>query len=561
MHTEELEKQIDFLMTLALQKCGDIQEAEELTQETLLAALTHLSQGNTIDNLQGWLAVVLNRRFYDRLRKKYRQPSVSSIGVDFDLPMEDDLLEKISATEEAESVRKEVAYLAKIYREVIVRHYMDGESIAAISSALNIPEGTIKRRLNTGRSQIRKGLKDMEKYSRPSYQPVTLRVGVSGHYGLNGEPTSLVQDDLVAQNLLWLAYEKPLTMDELSRAIGIPMAYVEPIMKKLVSGELMKCIGNKYYADFIITTVEEQERHIPAQKRFVQKKFPLIWKNIGEGINRIRESDFYRCCTFDQQNSLEMYFTVKCLEEGYYGTFNQLYKAEQVFPDRPHGGAWFAIGRVYFSDYDPNQHKELTSCMITGERHVAFDNYGAAKQIALHVYGLEGFPAPTYNAYYKDMPLLSHAEGTDATILKLLYLLHSGMNPNQVGFNAEALKVIPWLTKCRILKPKDNRTAVNIPVMHLDEYQWLQNLCQNTALSMSQNIKEHLAAFCKGKRQVLPPHLDSVPLQKQYLWPMYGLPIMTIREAIRQGKLYDGDYDNESGENPPPCPMIMTIQE
>lgn len=38
IHFEELEKQIDFLMAAAIQKCGNIPEAEELTQETLLGA-------------------------------------------------------------------------------------------------------------------------------------------------------------------------------------------------------------------------------------------------------------------------------------------------------------------------------------------------------------------------------------------------------------------------------------------------------------------------------------------------------------------------------------------
>ena len=81
IHFEELEKQIDFLMAAAIQKCGNIPEAEELTQETLLGALTALSQGRKIENLQGWLITVMNRRFYDSLRKKYRKPFIS-IGSD-----------------------------------------------------------------------------------------------------------------------------------------------------------------------------------------------------------------------------------------------------------------------------------------------------------------------------------------------------------------------------------------------------------------------------------------------------------------------------------------------
>lgn len=560
MHVEELENQIDFLMSAAMQKCGNVSDAEELTQETLLAALVARSQGREIENLQGWLLTVLNRRFYDRIRKKYRQPFVSID--DWDIPVEDNLVERISAGEEAESVRREVAYLAKCYREVVIRHYMDGESIADIAAALNLPEGTVKRRLYTGRNQIKKGLNNMENYTRMSYQPVKLMVHNSGLHGMNGEPTTLVYNDLVAQNLLWLAYKKPATMDELSRAIGIPVAYVEPVMEKLVNGELLKCVGTKYYTDFIISTVEDREKYIPAQRKFVQKEFPLIWKGLEEGLLKIREGDLYKNCTFDQRNSLEMYFTMKCLEGSYFKTFEEFTKTDQVFPERPNGGRWIAMGSVYSNVFDPQQHAELSSCRYSGERWVRLDDYGDAKQIELHVYGLDGFPAPAYNHCFDDIPMLPRlAEGADTRILKLLYLLYSGIRPNQVGFNTETLKGIPMLTKHRILRQENGRPVVNVPIMHPEEFRRLLALCQETIHAISQDIREKLAIFCRGKRQTIPAHLDSVPLLKQYMCSMQAMVLTTVREAIKQGKLYDGDYDNENAENPPACPMILIINQ
>lgn len=49
---------------------------------------------------------------------------------------------------------------------------------------------------------------------------------------------SLTEGDALAQNLLILAYEKPLTVSALSKAIGVASAYVEPVINKLVDGEL-----------------------------------------------------------------------------------------------------------------------------------------------------------------------------------------------------------------------------------------------------------------------------------------------------------------------------------
>ncbi len=64
--------------------------------------------------------------------------------------------------------------------------------------------------------------------------PEKLYLSFGGSEGLKNEPMSLVEDDLIVQNLLILAYEKPITVSELSKTIGIPAAYIEPIVKNLL---------------------------------------------------------------------------------------------------------------------------------------------------------------------------------------------------------------------------------------------------------------------------------------------------------------------------------------
>ncbi len=41
MQSKELENYIEFLLSAALQRCGNIYDAEDLTQDTLLAAMLH----------------------------------------------------------------------------------------------------------------------------------------------------------------------------------------------------------------------------------------------------------------------------------------------------------------------------------------------------------------------------------------------------------------------------------------------------------------------------------------------------------------------------------------
>ncbi len=201
MQNKDLENYIEFLLSAALQRCGNIYDAEDLTQETLLAALAYMAQGKDIQDVKAWLLVVMGRKFNGMLRKKYRQATVS-IGEAFDIMDDSASIQLNQEDDEAENVRKAVAYLAKIYREVIVRHYMNGQSVSQISAELHIPEGTVKSRLHLGRNHVKKGISDMEKFSKQSYSPITLHISYSGSPGLNGEPITLVKNDLIAQNVL-----------------------------------------------------------------------------------------------------------------------------------------------------------------------------------------------------------------------------------------------------------------------------------------------------------------------------------------------------------------------
>ena len=121
MQSKDLENHIEFLLSAALQKCGNIYDAEDLTQETLLAALSYMARGKDIQDVKAWLLVVMGRKFNDMLRKRYKQPIVS-IGDGFDIVDENALIKLNDKDDEAENVRKAVAYLAKNYREVIVRY-------------------------------------------------------------------------------------------------------------------------------------------------------------------------------------------------------------------------------------------------------------------------------------------------------------------------------------------------------------------------------------------------------------------------------------------------------
>ena len=64
---------------------------------------------------------------------------------------------------------------------------------------------------------MKKGLETME--TRENYLTGRMYLSFGGAEGLKMEPISLVENDLIAQNLLILAYEKPISVSDLSKTI------------------------------------------------------------------------------------------------------------------------------------------------------------------------------------------------------------------------------------------------------------------------------------------------------------------------------------------------------
>ncbi len=84
MQLEELLEHADYLLGVAAGKCDSWEDAQDLVQATLLEGLLAVRKEKKIGNPRNWLVTVLNRRFYDMLREKYRKPMIFC-GMDCDL--------------------------------------------------------------------------------------------------------------------------------------------------------------------------------------------------------------------------------------------------------------------------------------------------------------------------------------------------------------------------------------------------------------------------------------------------------------------------------------------
>lgn len=522
---ENLTEYADYLLKTALYKAGNIHDAEDLVQDTLLAALVYLDSGKTVEHPKGWLSSVLDRRFYDSIRRKYRKPTVS-MDVIAELAEEMRLYENTEKSEEAENIRRCIAMLGKNYREVIVRHYMRGESVKDIAKTLGIPENTVKSRLYTGRAHIGKEL-EMENYAKQSYQPETLWIGCTGQTGINDEPYSLVKNDKIKMNLLILAYEKPLTVTELAGAIGIPAAYVEPIVDELVKGELMVRKGDKVYTDFIIYTEKDRLEYLDRQLKIAKDNYREIWEIVENGLEELRRQDFYNAQRPSARLKLESHFVIRTVQMSVHNVRSEAYGGDEPFSEyrqRPNGGKWYAIGNLYSDSYE-NAKSRCLPYGINGEWGSGIEDFLDTRYLSLTEYD-------TVLCHAHD---LYNIKGGKESAIKMLYSLYCG---NEDAFSATDKSCIDNIGKFIeagfLSKDSGGRLICEVPVISAEEREIHYGLTKKYSSKISEKFHDAFISLM-DKPLTIPNHVKSYLKWQRYTLCCEYLPMAVVLAAKKEG--------------------------
>ena len=156
------------LMAQALVFCGDAQLAQDLVQETMIAAWKSLRGYDGSCRFFTWLYVILLRQHRRSLRWFLRRlPLPTANQVAFAARHEPASAQdgNIADAGESQLLRAMVAALPARHREVILLRYYDDASEAEIAAALGISQGTVKSRLHHALEKLQR-MKEKMNYLR-----------------------------------------------------------------------------------------------------------------------------------------------------------------------------------------------------------------------------------------------------------------------------------------------------------------------------------------------------------------------------------------------------------
>jgi len=149
---------------------GDYETCVDIVQETMIKVYRYKDSYSSIAKFSTWIYTIagnLARTEYQR-RKRRKIFSINSYGDEkdetYEIPDESFNPERITDSGIKEKIIQDaLGKVSKAYREVVILRDIQDLSYEEISEITNLPVGTVKSRINRGRAQLQKLLKDIYK--------------------------------------------------------------------------------------------------------------------------------------------------------------------------------------------------------------------------------------------------------------------------------------------------------------------------------------------------------------------------------------------------------------
>ena len=293
MDQNEILKFVEPILCYCKRRLSNSHDAEDLASEIILHVLSGM-QKYKIESLDAWVWRVAHNRYANYVNEQGKNRMLLSCdetlldeAVSNNVADPNGVAETLDESDERQKVFQYLHTLAAEYKNIFVDHYLEKMSVRELSVKYSLPETTIKWRLNVGRQRIRErmGENKMDKIYKRINWNTTICNG-------NMDPDRYLHSQ-IARAICRAAYVKPLTVEEISIATGIPTMYVEDELPRLLYGDAMKKIGYKYATNFIILSLEDKRKLRSVSTELVRKLADSFAKSFTEKADEVKKQRFY----------------------------------------------------------------------------------------------------------------------------------------------------------------------------------------------------------------------------------------------------------------------------
>ena len=332
-------------------------DVEDLAGEIICHILDGMSKYN-IESLDAWVWRIAHNRYarFINIRNK-NQIMLCGENELFDIADYSDVDED-DTEEQYETVFRYLHTLSSEYKNIFVDYYIGEMSVRGLAKKYSLPETTIKWRLNAGRQKIRNriGENKMDKvYTRVNWNTTACNGDMDSDQYLHTQ---------ISRAICLAAYEKPLTVEEISISTGIPTMYIEDELPRLEYGDAICKVGNKYVTNFIIFRLKDRKQTEDVSKFLVDMLADQTEDLMKDISDKVKSIDFYGSdFGIDRLGYIVIpYLLRKKITEV---KNNRLKLESGPYPPRKDGGyGWFIVEET--ADENENSAEYDSGCNIVG---------------------------------------------------------------------------------------------------------------------------------------------------------------------------------------------------
>ena len=273
---------IEKVYLYSYKKLSNKADAEDLAQDILTETLIMLHKGMEIHSFYSWFWSLAYNKYCAFLSKRNKSLDAADIeDVKTAETLAADISDNLLIQEEISQLNYAISRLSAQHRQMVIMFYLKEMKISDIAGSLNIPAGTVKRRLFDMRTNLKKGFENMNNnVGKTAYAPST--VNMWGGYNAPFYYTG----DLILRQIFVACRLEGKTLNELADEIGVAPVYLEDRMKSPLELKILKTDAKgKYLADFCV---------IPEQVKYnadyaASEIYSAIGAEITEVLNKKKE--------------------------------------------------------------------------------------------------------------------------------------------------------------------------------------------------------------------------------------------------------------------------------
>lgn len=490
---------LDKIYNFSYHRCNTSFEAEDLCSDIILTVISAIHKQEHIENFNAFVWTIARRVYADYCKDRNAERQVFSIeNSNLILTSKENEIEKFieEATnqEQISRIFKEIAFLSKAYREVMVMFYIDELKVKDIAVRLNINETTVKQRLFSARNSVRK---EVETMSERTYVLKPIKLAISGTGNPCGNDPRSKTERMFSQNLIYLCKDKPKSAKELSEELCVPMPYIEEELEIQCHGEngkygmLRKLENGKYAVNIHLVDYDEYDQANKIYEKHLPEFCEVIKNTLKQNKEKILSFPY-----LSEQKDLRFIM------------WSLISRTVWDFEERINK----VLAEKYFSDIVPvNRTFSCVAVAYTDEQYPEFDFYGCDGTNAKSVGSYQSvFVSNIYGSRIDKHFHCGHNLSNDPKLLMVLRAIGGieidKLSENEKEIAAKALECGYLRKKGNIIEPKiiviDGKNEMDFYNLSYDFNNDMGTAIEQIAKELSVFMKTHIPEHLMNEYQI-----------------------------------------------------------